>query len=380
MTKFPTQVCTLREANFEDCETATELIRTLGLIIPEGQDEIRHHWRRFWIDNPALNVNGPNLAKGWLLENNGRTVGFFGNIPLLYDYGGQPIIVANASQWGVEKEFRNETQRLADSYFKQKNADLLLVTTGIKPTGRIFEHYGGLAVPQPNYDQILYWVLNAQGFMKAGLMQKGFHKKFASTLAQTGGLVASAAITLSGHRTYGNSGNIDTLKIDDIGDDFNDLWRRKRDEAECLLACRTAECLRWHFGTKSMSARTRLLISQNANQLAGYAIVMLEDLPEIELKRLKIVDLFVAGNDGIVINDLLTAAYELGLREGCHVLELIGLPDHLRQQIILRHRPRLRSMPTYPLYYKNLKNNLESALLDESSWYVTAYDGDTAIF
>ena len=165
------RVCTLREAQYEDGETATQLLRELGLNLPVGQDEMRYHWRRLWVDNPALNVDRPNLTKGWLLEDNGRMVGFFGNIPLLYDYCGRPIIIADASQWGVKKEYRDQTPRLAEAYFRQKNADLLLVTTGIKQTGRLFERYGGRPVPQPSYDQVLYWILNTREFLKAGLQE-----------------------------------------------------------------------------------------------------------------------------------------------------------------------------------------------------------------
>jgi hypothetical protein len=58
--------------------------------------------------------------RGWVLEDAGRMVGFFGNIPLLYDYAVHPIVVADASQWGLEKDYRGETPRLAEAYFTQK--------------------------------------------------------------------------------------------------------------------------------------------------------------------------------------------------------------------------------------------------------------------
>ena len=136
-------------------------------------------------------------------------VGFFGNIPLLYDYGGRPIVIADASQWGVEKGYRGETPRLAKAYFTQKNAAVLLVTTGIKPTGRIFARYGGFPVPQPGCDQVLLWVLDPQGFLKAGLMKKGINQGVASAVAFTSAPIACAAMALSGHHPSGIAGNID---------------------------------------------------------------------------------------------------------------------------------------------------------------------------
>ncbi len=380
MADTSSQQCTLRNAEYEDCETATDLLRELGLSIPVGRDEIRYHWRRFWIDNPALAVDGPVPSKGWLLEDSGEIVGFFGNIPLLYDYGGRPVIVAGASKWGVRKKYRTETSRLADAYFNQENADLLLVTTGIKPTGRIFERYGGLPVPQSDYDQVLYWILNARDFLRAGLMKKGFRPELAAAAALSGAPFASVAMTLGGHRPHGHSEDIGTLQIADIGDEFDGLWQKKRNEADRLLACRSAESLRWHFGTERMAVQTRVLVSRDADGLAGYAAIMREDAPEIGLKRLKVIDLFVAGDNEVVIDNLLTAAFEIGRADGCHVLELVGMPATVRDHIVSRHRPHSRKMVTWPVFYKSLHKDLDAPLQDEKSWYVTAYDGDTAIF
>ena len=79
--------CILRRVEFKDSERVTELLRNLGLVLPEGQKEIHKHWQRLWIDNPALQIKGASPARGWVLENAERMVGFLGNIPLLYDYG-----------------------------------------------------------------------------------------------------------------------------------------------------------------------------------------------------------------------------------------------------------------------------------------------------
>jgi hypothetical protein len=380
MTYTPNQNCILREAEHEDGETATKLLRDLGLTLPKGRDEISKHWSRLWIDNPALLVEGPSPARGWVLEDAGRMVGFFGNIPLLYDYGGRPIVVADASQWGVEKDYRGETSRLADAYFTQKNVGLLLVTTGIKPTGHIFERYGGFPVPQPGCDQVLLWVLDPRAFLKAGLMKKGINQGVAAAVALTSAPIVRAAIALNGHRPSGLAGNVDQISIDQIEDEFDGLWQRKRDEVDCLLASRTSESLRWHFGTERMLERTRLLVSRGPEGLAGYATIMREDALDIGLKRLKIIDLFVAGNDEAVIDNLLAAAFEVARADGCHVLELTGLPSVLREHIISCHHPRTREVATWPAFYKAMRGDLDVPLQDEKSWYVTAYDGDTALF
>jgi hypothetical protein len=255
-----------------------------------------------------------------------------------------------------------------------------LVTTGIKPTGRIFERYGGFPVPQPGCDQVLLWVLDPRAFLKAGLMKKGINQGVAAAVALTSAPIVRAAIALNGHRPSGLAGNVDQISIDQIEDEFDGLWQRKRDEVDCLLASRTSESLRWHFGTERMLERTRLLVSRGPEGLAGYATIMREDALDIGLKRLKIIDLFVAGNDEAVIDNLLAAAFEVARADGCHVLELTGLPSVLREHIISCHHPRTREVATWPAFYKAMRGDLDVPLQDEKSWYVTAYDGDTALF
>ena len=135
-----------------------------------------------------------------------------------------------------------------------------------------------------------------------------------------------------------------------------------------------------YAGSKSLSQRTCLLVCRSNRELVGYAATMREDSPSIGLKRLKIIDLFVAGNDEEVIDRLIAAAFELALSDGCHVLELIGLPSALRNSIISRHKPSRRKMETWPAFYKAMQDDLNAQLKNEDAWYITAYDGDTALF
>ncbi|MHA1598064.1 MAG: hypothetical protein ACTSV1_05015 [Alphaproteobacteria bacterium] len=364
-----------REATVEDSVEATALLAALGLVMPDGADAARAHWRRFWIDNPAFIEGRRKPQPGWVLQDDGRMVGFFGNIPLLYYYGDRPVIVADASQWGIEKPYRADVDRLADAYFGQPDVDLLLVTTGIKPTGRIFERYGAARIGQADYDRVLYWITDATGFLRAGLRKKGYGATLASMAALAGGLPLAL---LKGGRPRGGAVDIDLLNISDIDDGFDDLWQRKRGEADRLLACRTAACLRWHFDAPGIGTRTRLLVARKNRRLDGYAAIMREDQPEIGLKRLKIVDLFVDGDDAGVIDGLLAEAYELARAEGCHVLELVGLPEPLRR-MVSAHNPLTRAMPTWPLYYKAVTADLAAPLARAESWYITPFDGDTAL-
>lgn len=367
----------IRDAAIGDAEEICALLAGLGLNMPSGPGALRLHWRQMWVDNPAMKDAKVKPMIGKVLEQNGAVVGFFGNIPLRYFFGGERVSLNAAIHWGVSKEARTETKRLADAYFDQPGADVLLVTTTNRAAGRLFLENGYIPVPQPDYDQALYWITGAAGFLEAALRKKGIPSFLAITLAAIGGGLADGAMAVARRLPKGASHLVEVISVGEIDDSFDDLWAIKQGEATRLLACRSTDSLRWHFGNAALAQRCQFLVYRD-NGLKGYAAVLRQDSPEIGLKRLRVVDLFIAGDDVAVMDALLCKAYALAKQTGCHVLEVIGLPAAVRRQIY-RHRPFIRRMPTWPLYYKPGNDQLAGRLEQETAWYVTPYDGDTSL-
>ncbi|MBL6931673.1 MAG: hypothetical protein ISR45_01905 [Rhodospirillales bacterium] len=367
----------IRDAVIEDAAEISALLVGLGLNMPAGPNALNQHWQQMWVDNPAMGDGGKKPMIGKVLEKNGAVVGFFGNIPLRYFFGDEPVSLSAAIHWGVEKEARTETSRLAEAYFDQPDADVLLVTTTNRAAGRLFLKNGYLTVPQPDYDQALYWITGAAGFMEAALRKKGLPSGLAVPLSAMGGLLAKLAMAVTRRRPKASNHPVQVIEVGEIDDSFDDLWAAKRGEAKRLLACRSADSLRWHFGVESLAQRCRFLVYRDQG-LKGYLAVLRQDSPEIGLKRLRIVDLFVANDDEVVVDALLSEAYEFGKQTGCHILEVIGLPAAMRQRIVY-HRPFVRRMPTWPLYYRPAEGELAQHLELQAAWYVTPYDGDTSL-
>lgn len=369
----------MRAAEVDDAAAITEFLVGLGLVMPKGDAAIQEHWNSLWRTNPALKIHGDQAALGWVLEDAGRIVGFFGNIPQVSYFEGRAVKVSSARAWAVDKEYRNHTPRLCNAFFGQDNADLVLISSANAPAGKRCLEFGGSAMPQPGYGEILYWVLDASGFLRAGLKKKG-HGGAASWFAGIlGSVVLNARMRLGGRRPFSALDGVSVIGLDDIDEKFDALWQLKLKECpDRLLACRTAETLRWYFGLSGQSSETRVISLTRDGRLLGYAVVVREDAPTIGLKRLKIADLFVAGDDPTVVDALLTGAYEYGLAKRCHVLEAIGLPETLRSRA-RHHKPFNRPMAVFPFYFKALNPNLAGPLADASSWYVTAFDGDTAL-
>ncbi len=374
---------TLRDATFDDCVEATALLTRLGLTMPDGADAIRAYFDSLWRTNPAMQAAKTKPALGWILEDSGEMVGFFGNVPRLYEFDGKPVIASDASLWGVDENFRSETPRLAEAYFGQTNVDLLLVTTAIKPTRRIFERHGASPVPQPDLDQVLYWVIDGGGFVRAGLRKKGLGGMASFFGGAFGGMALNARLRLGGRRPFAPLDGITIIKPDEIDAGFDDLWRRKiKEYPGRMLANRSAVALKWHFSVGRDCGLSRVIClhgpGEGGGRLEGYAVVVREDAPEIGLKRLKVADLFVAGDDAAAVSALLTAAFEYGIAQRCHVLEVIGLPENLRA-CVKTHKPMQRPMPTFPFYFKAASPDLSAPLARADGWYVTPYDGDSTL-
>ncbi len=369
----------MRAAELNDAPAITEFLVGLGLVMPEGDAAIQDHWNGLWQDNPALKHHGDNPALGWVLEDAGRIVGFFGNIPQVSYFRGRPVKVSSARAWAVEKEYRGHTPRLCEAFFGQDTADLVLISSASAPVGKRCLEFGGSAMPQPGYGDILYWVIDAFGFLRAGLKKKGRGGMTAFLGGLFGSVILNAQMRILGRRPYAALGDITPIRVDEIGEEFDVLWQRKLEEApERLLAARDATTLKWYFSLSQNAGETRILCTRRDGRLEGYVVLVREDAPEIGLKRLKVADMLVAGDDGATVNALLAAAYEYGIAKRCHVLELVGLPEPLRG-LALAHKPYTRPMTVFPFYFKALNPELAGPLSSADGWYVTAFDGDTAL-
>ncbi|OAN53087.1 hypothetical protein [Magnetospirillum moscoviense] len=356
----------LRPATLADGAEATELLRRLGLVMPSGEQAVAAHWRRLWLDNPALSHDGADPLPGWVLEADGRMVGFFANYAQTYWQGDQRLTVAIASQWGVEKPHRDATGLLSDAYFAQPNVDMILVTTGIKATGRLFQRYGGLPVPQPGLDRVRFWVTDAGAFLAASLRKKGWpgagparHLRLPVGLTWPG--APRRAVTVDSTATFDSR--------------FDRLFAAKRRERpDQLFADRTAPSLAWHVLPHADRDGLRVLAIDRPGELDGYAILIRDDAKAIGLTRWRLADLLVREDDPAMVADLVGAAVRLAAAEGAALLEVGGVAQPL-QATIMGLGGLTRPLPTWPCYYRTCTEQS-----DVGAWYLTAYDGDTVLF
>jgi len=365
--------CPLRSATDQDAPAVFGLLAGLGLRLPSTNADRAALWRRLWIDNPALQSD-TRPSPGWVLEADGTIVGFFGSIPRQGVVAGRSVRIAVASLWGVQPAYRGHVPQLADAYFEQDWAEISLVTAAVPATARILERHAGHAVPQPSLGRSVSWVIDTQGFIAAALRRKGIR----GAVATFAGRVARKSKAFARGRLRIDPATLPSvaiLSVADVGGEFDGFWRRLAGTSAGLIGVRDSATLRWHYQGNDSAV---ILALRGGKGLDGYAVVVRDDAPAIGLRRLRIADLVVGDDDAAKTTALLAAAFAHGDAECCHVLEIAGLVGYAHRHAMAL-RPLVRSLPSWPAYYRAADPLLAVTLAKEGAWSLTGFDGDTTL-
>jgi len=365
----------LREARFSDFHAVAALKQRWRLNADSYEN-----WERLWQRNPALMCTEVGRPIGWVLEADGAVVGYLGNISLLYRFGNKTLTSVTAHGLVVDPPYRAVGLTLVAAFFRQKSVDLFISTTAIEAVGKIALAFKSSPLPQPDYDTVLFWVLQPYGFARV-LMNK---LKLGPLLSRIGAAVTALAIGTDRivRRRYcrhsSRSFAVKEISVDEIGDDFQSLWIEKQSEGCRMLADRSPATLRWHFHIPGDRGSARVLCCYQESALVGYAIVRNDENQENGSRTSIIADLVAQQNDPAVVKALWAAAYNCAKQSGSHVLEVLGFPAGIRQ-VAAEWNPYRRKYPACPFYYKAADPALHRALLDGAVWYASPYDGDATL-
>jgi len=365
----------LREALFSDFKDVTELKCRCGLLPDSLQN-----WERLWRHNPALQQGSFERPIGWVLEVEGRLVGYLGNISLSYYYGDRALTAVTGAGFAVEPAYRAVSLSLVAAFYRQRSVDLYLTTTAIEAVGKIARAFKSDPLPQTDYETVLFWVLQPYPFTKA-VMKK---LKLSPTLSHVGGMLTSLLLgmdTIVRRRwpTRGSAGlPVSEIGVDQIGDDFQGLWMEKLKETPRLLADRSPAALRWHFEIPTDAGTARVLCCRDNGDLLGYAAILSDQDQTTGLRRSMVADMLVKQDDPAIFRALLIAAYNHAKRVGSHVLEVLGFPHSIRQ-VCSQWNSYRRKYPACPFYYKAADPTLHKTFSDGRAWYATPFDGDTTL-
>ena len=365
----------LREATFSDFNAVVALKKSWGLF-PDSVE----NWDRLWRHNPVISEALSKRPIGWVLEADGKIVGYLGNISQSYRYGDRTLRAVTASGFVVEPAYRGVSISLISAFYRQSCVDLYLNTTAIEVVGKINRAFKADSLPQPDYDAVLFWILRPFSSTRAILKELGM----GPALSYAGGLVGSIAITIDSFfrrrepRSEGTSYAISEIGVAEIGDEFQALWTEKLGEDTRLLADRTPAALKWHFDIPGDEGTARVLCCRAGDKLVGYAVIRNDGVRRNGPRRTVIADMLAIQDDPKILRSLLVAAYKNGKRAGSHIVEVLGFPENIRH-LCSPWNPYLRKYPACPYYYKAVDPELHKTLSEGSAWYATPFDGDTTL-
>jgi hypothetical protein len=356
----------IREASFDDHAAISALELKRGLNV-EDYDE----WMPLWTRNPAYSSLHRHWPLGWALEHNHRIVGYFGNIPLLYEWNGRSILAATGRGWCVDPSYRGYATLLLHEFFNQPDVDLCFSTTANLEASHILEAMGALPVPVGSWDKCEIWITNYRGFSRAWLSRRRLPIAFSYLLAPA--LLAKGALKRKSISVKG--GEIKVERCSGFDERFDEFWQSLRaQKADSLLAVRTRAVLEWHFRRPLQQNKLWILTVCHHERLAAYGIFVQQENPE--MSQLLLADFQALDDQDELMYPVLRAVLEESRKQNIYLLEKPGLCLGNRN---LSVAPYVRNRGFWSYYYKPQNQNLASALKNQKAWAPSLFDGDSTL-
>ncbi|MEM7417564.1 MAG: hypothetical protein AAF389_18895 [Gemmatimonadota bacterium] len=194
-------------ASFEDDESPSDWLALF------------QHW---WDRNPAAS----KVPHGWVLEADGRIVGFLGLIPVRFQLQGESTVAFSGTTWRVCEEHRAHSLRLMYAAIQGTEDHVLFNSTPIPQVRPILQRLGFSLIPRD---------LSSAEHMPAGLLLANPSSAIARRLG--GSVPARALSTVAGpwvgwyqgaKLRFSGRDRFEVERIDSVGDEFDRLWERDR--------------------------------------------------------------------------------------------------------------------------------------------------------
>jgi hypothetical protein len=361
-----------RRATFDDYAEIAALASRY-LLEPETREE----WVHLWANNPAYHQL-PDWPIGWVFENEDkRIVAYIGNVPLLYELRGQRLTVTASRAFVVDIPYRSYSFPLLNHFFKQKQVDLFLDTTVNAEASKAHEVFRALRVPIGTWNEAAFWITNYRGFSACLLAMKEFTAARGLSYPLSVGLFLRDRIEGRSWKTRCNGAEASFCNRFD--ERFDDFWQQlRRNYPGRLLANRSREVLEWHFKRPLENGKAWVLTVSKGSALAAYAVFFRQDNTASSLKRMRLVDFQMLGDNTELLRPLICQALARCRSEGIHMLECIGFARD-KQRVIEALAPHGRKLSSWRYFYKATNRQLAETLKDPQVWDPSCFDGDASL-
>ena len=370
--RSPEGTVKLREAVVSDYPRLEEL-KFRYQMVAETDDAYLHLFDRKHLYSGEMT----HYPMGWVLETTQRQlVGHIGNIYLDYYLNTKRLVTASARGWVVDIMYRGSSFALLRTFCAQPNADLLLITTANLRVGRVFAKQGALKPPTVSYDRAAFWIIDHHKFALSVLVKRNV--PLASILAfPVGAFLSAVSLVRNIGRCRPNRHTYIT-EVTTVDERFDRYWVKLRAQPNRLMCVRDRAAMAWRFERPMRAGNVWIFAYYGSpNELAGYAVFLRQDSPDIGLRRMRLVDFQSEGDGANFLHDAIEVALARCRNEGIHMLESVGFGNVRRKQIDAL-APYQRQLPAWMFWYKASEKNSElaKALLNPDVWDPCTYDGD----
>ncbi len=331
----------------------------------------RDEWKALWLCNPAYERQR-GWPMGWVLEGgDGLVSGYFGNIPLAYEFQGRKLTAASGYSLVADEDYRGFALSLVRRFVEQPGADLIIDSSCNAYSAPIHEAMRFSRVPIGCWDRSQFWITNFSGFAESVLRKKNIPRAFAPAVASA--LWARQALSRAPER------HCDLEVLSAFDERFDTFWtdtrfRRSRE----LLADRSSANLNWHFRRSLASGDAQIVAYSRGANLHSYAIFLRQDSDGFDLKRSRLVDFQSLSFEPNVLESVLAWGLDYYKNRGLDMLETFGLhPD--KQSVLEKFSAFKRSLPAWLFYYKTSNIDLDRRLADPRVWDPSLFDGDISL-
>lgn len=334
----------------------------------------RKEWEHLWVENPVYKKFS-HWPIGWVAEDAGVVVGYFGNIPVNYSFKGKELIAASVYSTSLDYPYRGYAILLIKRYLTWGHKiDFLVCTTANASSSKLVEGTRVPRVPAGDWGNSVFWITNYRDFIAVALEKKGWPKFLAYP--------AAAALRARDRLAKSHSWMDETCELktcDGFDERFDVFWEELQQAyPNRLLANRSREVLQWHFKYALEQKRVWVLTFGDKSRILAYAVFFRHDNREIKLKRVRLIDFQVLNGDTQILRPMLAWALRRCRDEGIHMLEAYGFRSD-KQSVIDKLAPHRRQLPAWFYSYKTWDKELVETLKNPEIWDPSHFDGDSSL-
>ena len=320
-------------------------------------------WKARWTEYPFA-ARMANVPIGWVLESEqGEIVGTFGNVPLLYEFDGRPLIVAIAADWAVDPEYRSMSMKLLTAFFKQKDVDICINGSANPTVSKVLTVMKTSEIPEPEYKCPMFWA--ARPVVFAGAVLRRREIPCATLLAWPAGTALYCWDRLRGAGRPRMSVPIHRAPVFD--ERFDAFWDRLRTGSSRLRAVRTAAVLDWRFGRGVRNGSVVILTAGAGHDITGYAVLQRRPNPEQGFEVYDVADLQTLGDDVPAIQSLIAGAIRAAREDGVAAVKFLN-GNRAKVGPARALRPYTYSLGYNQLFYKVPEPGLAARVAPADVW------------